>query len=451
LEGLYEGATAEIAPALARHFAEAKDAERAFRYALLAAEHAETAYDYKAAGRWFRLATDHLPSLQLDPQVGADVWHRLGRAEVFTGSFKEAELCYRQALDYLQQSQADGKKADVLADLGYCYTQTDRSQEAIALLEEALALNQQSDRLAQAAYDMVYLAFAYHKNERQDLAKDYLVRAGNQFEALGDLVGQAAVNRHLGIHYRIEGNFELSVGHLEEAARLDREAGYKFDEASDYTNLGSTYLILRDDEVQAMAYYQRSLELSHLISKVHEEAHVLLNIARLFALQGEWSRASQSVEEGLRLSEIVQETSNIIRGHWYRGIIRFYQGHVKDALADYEYDLTIGVHDARVRWGVLYNLGSLQLEAGMIEKALRTYCEAGELLLSISEGMPSEKRAAFFQRQQKVHVFRALRAAAECAGQLETSDLILFRLPAEVSIETNQPLPRFYWGGGKWI
>jgi hypothetical protein len=87
----------------------------------------------------------------------------------------------------------------------------------------------------------------------------------------------------------------------------------------------------------------------------------------------------------------------------------------------------------------------------MIEKALRTYCEAGELLLSISEGMPSEKRAAFFQRQQKVHVFRALRAAAECAGQLETSDLILFRLPAEVSIETNQPLPRFYWGGGKWI
>ncbi len=451
LEKLYFKKEDEIASALAMHFHESKNFEKALGYALMAATRAERAYDFNAAKILLRRAADYLPSLNISADSQADVWYRLGKAESLTGSFEAAEQCYLRSMDLIKSLENNDMRARLMSDLAYCYIQTDRSQMAISILTEAADINEKSGNTLQATHNQVQLAFAYHKGERQDLAKSLLTQASMRFESLGDIGGLADINRHLGINYRIEGDFEMSVKHLMEAIRLDQMRRNKFDESSDYTNLGSTYLMLRDDETTALNYYEKALELSRQISKIHEEGHVLLNISRLYALRMDWVKALNYVEEGLRLSELVQETSNVIRGHWYRGIIKFYQGQIGRAILDYDRALSLGIKDAHLRWGILYNLGSLRYESGSIQNSFQAYYEAAELLLNITQEMPVAKQVEFLKMQHKQNVFQALRFVADHSGQTDAISSLLLRLPQELSLDFTKPSPKFYWGGGKWV
>lgn len=439
----------EIAPALARHFARAREPRKAYRYAMLATEQAEAAYDFKATRDWLDFVQEQLESFDSTPAMHADLWHRIGRVEARVGSFKRAEASLLNSIQQLEAIETNDKKASILADLAYCYLQNARSEEAIKLFRLALHLNRKEERGIESAYNLTDLALAHMKNLREGVAKEYLLQALNQFEELNHPEGFAYATARLGVLYRIEGNFDLSRDCLVKAIGIHRQLGDKFWEASNYTNLGSTYLVLKGNTARAMACYEKSLELSREISKVHEEGHVLLNIARLHALNANWDDAAQIVAEGLRLAKVAQQDSNIIRGLWYRGIIEFYQGDVENAFKSYEQGLAIAGQDSRTLWGMYYNLGSLYKEVGEYDKALKAYRKSGKMLLRIANGMTAEQRNEFFQAEGRVYVFWALRDVARQSGRDSEADSVLEAVPFELAGASTAP--RFYWGGGKWI
>jgi tetratricopeptide (TPR) repeat protein len=179
-------------------------------------------------------------------------------------------------------------------------------------------------------------------------------------EAQNDLLGLAIVNRHLAINYKLLGDFDRSLAHLRAAQTLDHQLGHKFNEASTFTNLGSLYLTLRHDHDQAIEYYKRALTLSQESHKVHEEGHVLLNLARAYALKGAYTDAFDYVNRGLATVQRVHQIINIVRGLSYRGIL--YLIHLKDsekALADYQECLRLGGGEPRTRWIIHYNMGNI--------------------------------------------------------------------------------------------
>ena len=65
--------------------------------------------------------------------------------------------------------------------------------------------------------------------------------------------------------------------------------------------------------------------------------------------------------------------------------------------------------------------------------------------------MTIEEKRAFLVAQNKTNVFRALRITAAYSGQVQVADQLLSRLPGGLLVDTNEPLPRFYWGAGKWL
>jgi DNA-binding SARP family transcriptional activator len=103
LEGLYQGHTEAIAPQLARHYSEAGDAPLALRYLTLAADAALAKY-----------ASD------------------------------EAELCYRKALDLVQENV---HRAHLLEGLGRALARRSHFTEALQALHEAIELCQTSGDL----------------------------------------------------------------------------------------------------------------------------------------------------------------------------------------------------------------------------------------------------------------------------------------------------------------
>jgi len=451
LEELYGDVKNQIATSLARHFAEGGDMERACHYARFSAKIAENFYDYRAAREWFKKAIEYADDFDLAVDETSELWHSLGKAESRVGSFTDAISYFNRALKLLEDTSNKKIQPEILIELGYCYIQTNKSLEAVKVIKEALAIYELEKNLEQVAFCTAQLAFAYHKSERQHLAKDSLLRAKELFESLNNPAGLAYVNRHLGINYRIENDFENSVKHLEEAALFDKKTGNRFDESSDYTNLGSTYLMLRDDHVHAMKFYQKSLNISRDISKVHEEGHVLLNMARLYALQEKWSDALSCVDEGLRLSELVSEDSNITRGLWYRGIIKHHLGLTNQGLNDYQRLLGYSEYEVRELWGMLYNHASLLQACNENEAAFNSYFGASKLLLKAVENMSNEQKISFLSSQGKLNVFIVMRNLASQYHFEEKAKSIIDRLPQNLEIKSNNDYPKFYWGSGKWV
>jgi tetratricopeptide (TPR) repeat protein len=150
---------------------------------------------------------------------------------------------------------------------------------------------------------------------------------------------------------------------------------------------------------------------------------------------------------------LVQQTPNVIRGLWYRGVIQYYRGQIEEGLADYRKALNLisEIDEPRIRWGVLFNYGSLQLAAERTEEALHAYRETAMLLLDMVEEMQKGQQAAFLMSEEKFNVFRAMQALAERAGKLDSVVPLLKRLPVGITIDTEPPIPQFYWGGGEWM
>ncbi len=445
IERLYADHLGDMTAVLARHYSLAKNAAKSYHYGWRAAVWAEQVYDYRAACQWLRTASASIPGLDLTAAEQADFWHYFGRLETSAGTFFQAEAYMQQALRYASQAGDLSKRADILDDLGYCYIESNRPRNAIGLLTEAITINEQANRIEHLAHSLVHIAFAYHKIGRQDLTKTHLEKAVNHLTSIQDSPGLALVYRHLGIHYRVTGDFQQSVRYLDEAARPDHQTGNKSHEASDYTNLGSTYLLLGGDEAKAMEYYQRALQLSRQIGKLFEEGHVHLNIARLYGLRGDTARGLSHAAEGLRLSQLVQETSNIIRGLVYMALLRAQRGNVAAAIRDIEEALAFNVQDHDHGWGLRYNLGSLRRVADDKMGSLQAYHDAADWLLNVVQELPAAERASYLHDNQRVNVLHALVEAARDLGQDSLVAWVLERLPDDMALEPPAALPRYYW------
>ncbi|MCC7187370.1 MAG: AAA family ATPase [Anaerolineales bacterium] len=449
LEEIYGEQSTQIAPSLARHFAEGKDMQRAYKYAQISAKLSENLFDYSAAREWINKSLEYANSLDLSASEISVLKHALGRAESRVGSFSNAILLLSQALELIKNTDNKSLRPLILMDLGYCFIQTNRSQEAIKAYKDALDIFQVENSTVQVAHCMSQLAFAYHKNEQQQLAKTTLLKAEELFELSNNVIGLAYVNRHLGINYRIENDFENSVKYLDAAARFDAKTGNRFDEASDYTNLGSTYLMLRNDYGRAFEYYQKSLNLSRDISNVHEEGHVLLNMARLCALQEKWTDALEFADEGLRLSELVSDDANITRGLSYRGVIKYRLGSIESGLKDYQRLLEYSSSEVRELWGMLYNYASLLLAHGNQDAAFNSYFDAAKVLLKTIDNLPVKEKISIISSQGKINVFVAVLTSAPQNHARAIS--IIERLPKEIQVDSNVEYPKIYWGSGKWV
>ena len=96
LEGEGRGEFAEL---LSLHFFHAGDAEKSYRYSLVAGERAQAKFANVEAAVFYRRALDLAPQLELDPAELARVWEAVGDVSELAGLYADAEEAYEQARD----------------------------------------------------------------------------------------------------------------------------------------------------------------------------------------------------------------------------------------------------------------------------------------------------------------------------------------------------------------
>jgi predicted ATPase/DNA-binding CsgD family transcriptional regulator len=250
--------------------------------ALLEAEHA----NLRAALAWLEEGAESRSFLRLAAA--------LGRFWATQGHYQEGRDWLERALEHGDAAAADRAKA--LVALGVIQFYQGSYQEAETRLTEGLPdCHAQGDAL-HAALALIGLGALAIMQGDYDRGAALLEEAHAAAQGVADrrlagiLAGRVSIN--LAVAPRAQGQYALAAAHLEEALRLQREAGYTEGMILALGDLGN---LARDqaDEERALALYREALELSRSHPGTRVVIEVIEAVGIMAAAVGQAERAAR--------------------------------------------------------------------------------------------------------------------------------------------------------------
>lgn len=291
----------EYYDALAHHFLEGNELEKAAAYSAKAGDRASTIYAWGRAMAHYQTALELLEELEAGPRQQAEVLEKLALASMFFGRGKSALGYWEKALS-LYETLGDAKKAGAVhlrlaqqyhtqsmgtRDPEKAYT---HSAKAITLLEPTGG----NVELAQAYTRFGYIAA--HRNEPLSTGIAPLEKGLALAQRLGDAagVGEAAMSLgHVLVYHagEVKGGLELAHEGYESAKR----SGDTVLLAEAALRLSEPYLILRDADC-ALRWAEEAVEVSRQSGAIRAQIQSSLLLGWASILRGDTARAVLSLE-----------------------------------------------------------------------------------------------------------------------------------------------------------
>ena len=434
---------------LAKHFSDGGDYVKAFQYAQQAGQQAQTSFDYESAIHWYRQTLLYADTLNLSDSDKSYIHFQLGQCERFRGMFQNADKELEAALS-LNREDSSKEHADILSEMSWCRFQMGQVEAGIEIVSEAISINRNLGRNKRIGRDLIKLAQLHQRELRTSYSVKYLKEAAKILEVEQDTLGQARAIFELGVLARIQGDNKKSIQLIQKATQMFGEGGDKFWEARTLNNLASTFFNLQNDSQQALHFYKLALDITKEISNIGDEGHILLNLARLHAIENNWDHAFELVNTGIHLSEVSRNAYNRIRGNFYKATIQFMRQSIGGAFRSLEYALSIEPGYAYLTWGIQYNMGSLYLHLNNINMATEMFAKAFNTLLKDSSAFTNDEMRDYLISEQRYRVLLALQKYASNTPIGVSANSLLRNLPMSEYDFSEDQLPRFYWDGGRW-
>jgi tetratricopeptide (TPR) repeat protein/transcriptional regulator with XRE-family HTH domain len=325
---------------LAWHWQEAGDAERALPYALLAGDQAESAYAHQDAERYFQTARDLAHDLG-DQQREAEALEQLGLAVRFLRRFPQALAALEQALALYQAMGDVEGQGRVLARMGHLHAVAGSPEAGVARVKPLVAPLGAAG-LSLGGQSALYAALSRLNNhlvqERGLMAPyDEALSAAEQAEALAEqakderLLGQARVRR---------GTVLLALGRDEEGFQVLEDAIRQLEASGDLEtlsvalyNVNSSYQD-RGKYDQALAGYERALAIAQRLGDLEGIARHKQERGDLCFALGRWEQARQDFEQVATLLPVVRPSPPLVWSHMSLGLLSLAQGQA-EAAAEY--------------------------------------------------------------------------------------------------------------------
>jgi tetratricopeptide (TPR) repeat protein/predicted Ser/Thr protein kinase len=337
------GVPAEV-DQLAHHFMLAGKWERAFRFALLAAERNSAIYAERAALRWSNAALELADDGRVTPSPTdlTDAYITRCTCQWLLGDYPAAVEDGETALR-LAQDQGDWRREGCAVHwLSHIRMHEGLYDESIRLAEESLAIAEAHDDQAGVAHILLNLGEAKISGVRGGRGEGVadLERARPLCEALDDRQGLAHIETGVGHMRLIWGEYEAARVHLEQAVALGRELRDILVLVSALNYLG---LALRD-----VGEYDEGLAQLHEAWRVAESGDIeaqagfaLTNLGSVYLLKGDYVQAMDTAQRGVQVLEAINANSLLpyaldVLGDVYREL-----GDTEQALDYYERALPI--------------------------------------------------------------------------------------------------------------
>jgi len=384
--------------ALARHFAQAGDAPRGYRYSLLAADQAEAALAFEEAAGHLRQALDMLdaaPDLAEGPSQRLHLTHRLGRLLLSIGRFEAALSALQEALP-LSRALADrAAEADIALDIGMVHGRLGEWKEMLRWGDQSLQLAetlQDPERIVRAL-----TSTGFHAFEGGDWASaaERLSRAEALAQANGLALLEARAAGNRAILENARGHHTEALLLLQSSIATFRRLGMTMDVARGLNNMGMAHYAM-GDFAQARACYREALEIFGRVGDVREQGIAHLHLAEVALAEEALEEArAHCVQAVRRFSRLGFELGIADVGRVYGGIaahegrIAVAERYLREALAIYEaHGDSLNVAETRQTLALLLEKAGKAYEAQEHLDQSRIIYRA---LLDAAEGEPPEQ------------------------------------------------------------
>jgi class 3 adenylate cyclase/tetratricopeptide (TPR) repeat protein len=310
----------EAAARLSLHFLEAQDYDKAWRYAVLAADQARTKYANVVAGELYERALAAAEHLELPSAEIGRVAEALGDVAERFGDYTKSEAAYAQA----RASISDDGESETRLQLkwGVLQERSGEYEEALERYDDALArlddfaLSEAVEASLRAQLQLAYAGVRHRQGQFADVV-DWATKAVKDAEHAGDRRELAHAYYLLDVAHRRLGRPDPSLA--ERALPMLEEVGDLVGLATAFNNLGvDAYYDGRWED--AVGAYRRSGELSRQAGDVVSAARATNNEAEILSDQGMLEEAAERFEEALRVFRAARyafgaavATSNIAR------------------------------------------------------------------------------------------------------------------------------------------
>lgn len=368
------GVPAEV-DQLARHWMLAGESDKAYRFALLAAERSVAVYAARSALDWSSQALALIEAGRAVPLPPAVIDAYLVRCNCqwLLGDYEPAVACAETALR-LARSEGDWERESVaLHWLSHIGLDQGQYPEAIRLAQEALAIVQAHGDQAAVAHLLVNLGEAHISSLQGPRGEGlvYLEQARPVCEAIGDRLGLAHIETQFGHMHFLWGHYDLARQHLERAIALTRELRDPLALTKALTYLGIVYKDVGEYEA-SLDCLREAIQLAEACDLGAQLGYALANLAMVQQAKGNYDQALALAERSARLLETIQATSCLPYALTILGDICLDMGARARALGCYERALPVArqVRDPCYESLALAGRGFCRLTSQQAEGAL---------------------------------------------------------------------------------
>jgi adenylate cyclase len=320
LEALVGGQRDEIAVQLAHHFTEADDPDRAFRYALLAAENAARACANVEAIALYTRAIELAPRIFPNPAGLAALHRGRGLAHEILGHFEHARADHEAALRLGRTAGERRVEWRALLDLAELWTSRDYGRSR-GYLDLALEAAQGMGDPVALAGSLNWVGNWYANAENPAAAIGYHQEALRLFEQSGNRRDLAHTLDLLGIASLLSGDLTAGVRCYDQAIPLFRELNDRAGLADSLTGRGvagggaytAPTIVSPTVPVDPRRDLEEALQIAREIASPPAEAWALWSLSLLNTGQGRFGPALENAFGALRVASAAGH------GEWIAG------------------------------------------------------------------------------------------------------------------------------------
>jgi tetratricopeptide (TPR) repeat protein len=299
-EILEQGSIQPPIEALAYHYSQAGLYERAMGYLEQAGDRASTAYAHEQAERYYRAWLEQALRLE-HPTEAARARFKLSGVLFVCGHYRQALPLLEESLAMYQQTNDLEEQAKVAEKIGQVYAALGAAEQGILFLQHWLA-SPALPTLSLSRRGTLYLMLAYllMNNSRNAEALPVMQQAVELVEQTQNTQLLGTARRYLGRVFRLLGRLKEATREFEAALPLAEQAGDLRCLCLLLSNL-SLIADQRGDFVAGKHYVERAALLAERVGAPILLAHVVAARGMNAFVLGDWHHARQAYEQAITL------------------------------------------------------------------------------------------------------------------------------------------------------
>ncbi len=374
---------------MAEHFLKGGVYEKAYKYAVEAAEKSIESLGFEAAVKYYEMAADAFEKMggEKDERELLKILINIGNLHKTLGNWDEAKSYYLRALHLADKLNDEEASIEINFGMGDMERNKGNWEKAEMYFEAAKNIAERrkdKHKLGEAERSLGYLH--WRKGEYAE-AVEHFTKAIKYAKESNDSGMAGKIFIEMGNVYSDMGNIEKAIEYYKKSIpRLKKMKNYR-EIGRALNNLGDSYLQLENWK-SATEYFARAEDAAAKAGDINMIAWAMFNAAEAYARNGEVEKAKKFCDEAYEVLEKMGDRVAIAAIHRVYGIIAMEEGKWDDAKKHLKKSVEI-LKELKTPYLLalsLFELGNVYAHKGKIDKARKYYEEA----MKIFEGIKSK-------------------------------------------------------------